>query len=254
MAISHSDKLFRSERAQDLITLAELLESVGIQSYKIREASKELKDFGRTKKIYLDDEIDYSFWGYSIDSFEIPFNRIPHHMKPEGLNPVSAYISIDVIGSTQSWGKIVDPFKKLEFNIELAGCTPKNTNHRMCYHIDRHIESNSTEPHPIYHLHFGGNRMNFNEVEIGDIIFLDYPRVMFHPIEIILGLDFVLSNFFPDYWNDLQRKSDYNSLINDYYKALVKPFAHTLASKWTGYDPSSIDWHPDLLFPQLATL
>lgn len=254
MEINNKEKSFRSERAHDLITLAELLESIGVNPNKIKEASKQLLDFGRTKKVNPNDEIDYSYWGYSIDSFEIPFNKTPKHIHPIGLSPVSAYISIDVIGSSLSWGQMVDPLKKLEFNIELCGYTPQSKTHRICYHIDRHIDSMSDEPHPIYHFHFGGKKMNFDKVDIGNTIFLDCPRIMFHPTELILGLDFVLSNFFPDYWNTLKQKSTYISLIQDYYDVLVKPFAHTLASKWSGYNQSSIEWHPDLLFPQLAAL
>ena len=254
MAISIKDKSFRSERANDLIQISELLEGIGIPCFKIREASKQLTNFERTRKVSAEDVIDYSYWGYSIDSFEIPFVKIPRHIKPQNLNPVSAYISIDVIGSTQSWGKMVDPFKKLEFNIELSGSSPQEENHHICYHVDRHIVSESKEPHPMYHFHFGGNKMRFDEINIGNTIFLDCPRIMFHPLEMLLGLDFVLSNFFPEYWNELQHQSTYMSLIQEYYTALVKPFAHTLASKWPGYDHKSIEWQPNLLFPQLMVL
>ncbi|WP_430809485.1 MULTISPECIES: hypothetical protein [unclassified Carboxylicivirga] len=254
MAINIDQKKFRSERAHDLKNLADLIEKVGITGYPLREAANQLNDFTRTRKVDKNDAVDYSYWGYQVDSLEIPFYMPPRHIRPSNLNPLSLVLSIDMIASCDSWGNLVDPLKKLEFNIEIKGDGPNDMKHQICYHIDRHIDSVSNEPHPMYHLHFGGNRMNFDNMDIGQTIFFDAPRVMFYPIEVVLGIDFVLSNFFPTYWNQLQQESVYISLVKDYYDALVKPFAHTLASKWTAYNPSSIDWHPGLVFPQLANV
>lgn len=254
MAINKNQKQFRIQRAQDLNLLADLIEKVGISSYQLKDTAKELLNFERTRKIHQNDEVDYSYWGYKIDFLEIQFYEPPRHVNPTNIYPISAYLSIDLIASSESWGNLVDPLKKLEFNIEIKGDGPNNRKHQICYHIDRHQDSISDEPHPMYHLHFGGNRMEFDQLDVGQTIFFDAPRVMFYPIDLVLGIDFVLSNFFPTYWNQLQQESVYISLVKDYYDALVKPFAHTLASKWTTYDPASIEWHPSLLFPQLVNV
>jgi len=252
MKLDSQQKKFRNERAKDLVELATVFEKVDIPcTYKLREAASVLTDFNRTRKIDENDNTDYSFWGYKIDSIDIPFPEPPRHIKPEKLYPVSANISIDVIASSHSWGSICDPLKKLEFNIEISGYGNEKM-HRICYHIDKHLESKSEEPHPMYHFHFGGNKMNFDD--IGSTVFLDIPRLIFYPVDIILGMDFVLSNFFPIYWNKLLQESVYNSLVQEYYNALVKPFAHSLASKWTPYDHHSIDWNPHLIFPQLGSI
>ena len=254
MALNAGQKKFRSDRAQDLKILADLVEKVGIQGYQLRDIAKELTNFERTRKIDQKDEVDYSYWGYNIEAFEIPFYEPPKHVRPSKIYPLSAYLSVNMIASSDSWGNLSDPFKMLEVNIEIRGVGENDRKHVICYHIDRHLDSVSDEPHPMYHFHLGGKRMDFDNVDIGDTIFLDTPRIMFYPIDLILSFDFVLSNFFPAYWNQLQNESTYNTLIKEYYDTLVKPFAHTLASKWTSYDPASIEWHPDLLFPQLITV
>lgn len=242
---------FRNERAHDLSVLADLVEKVEIESYPIREAAKELKNFERTKKINQNDDVDYSFWGYKIDSLEIPFTATPRHIRPNNIYPLSAFLSIELIASSKCWGDLCDPFRKLEFNIEIKGKDDDGKDHIICYHIDKHMEGESDEPHPAYHFHFGGKRMNFDEIESGNVIFLDTPRLVFYPVDIILGMDFVLSNFFTDRWQKLLQTGEYPSLIGDYYNHLVRPFAHSLASGWTPFDQQDIKWDPQLILPQL---
>lgn len=252
MALNKKQARFRSDRASDLHHLAEVLEKIEIPVYQIREAANELTNFERTRKCSQKSKVDYSVWGYTIESLEIPLKSSPRHVRPLNLAGMSVTLSINLTASCDDWGTMCDPLQTLEFNIVITGISKEGSKHRICYHIDRHLDSDSEEAHPAYHFHFGGEKMEFDTIELGNTIFLNAPRLIFYPVDIILGLDFVFSNFFPCFREKLLNDHTYNSLITKYYKTLVKPFAHALASQWKPYDHHSIQWQPELIFPQLG--
>jgi hypothetical protein len=48
--------------------------------------------------------------------------------------------------------------------------------------------------HPLFHLNFGGKNMKSGEY--GQLICFDSPRVVHHPMDVILAIDFILRNFY----------------------------------------------------------
>ncbi len=51
--------------------------------------------------------------------------------------------------------------------------------------------------HPLYHLHFGGYELtNEEDFDFGKILIVEAPRIMHPPMDIIIAIDFVLTNFY----------------------------------------------------------
>ena len=58
---------------------------------------------------------------------------------------------------------------------------------------------------------------NGTPINLGDLMILDSPRISYHPMDLILGVDFLLSNFLPENWNNLTSTVDeYNTLVEKY--------------------------------------
>jgi hypothetical protein len=74
-------------------------------------------------------------------------------------------------------------------------------------------------------------------------------------MEAILGIDFTLSNFFPQVWSKMKAEcNEYINLIEEYQNIVLKPYIHTHASRWQ-YSDNSVEvsdlWSPIVIYPQL---
>ena len=157
-----------------------------------------------------------------------------------------------------------DPFVWLEFNIIIEGSRFEDGKHQQLltsYHLDRHIlnkeDRESEYPHPLYHFQFGGRKLSEQNSEIytGDLLVLDSPRIAHYPMEAILGIDFILSNFFPETRTKIKNESpEYLNLIEEYQRMILKPYIQTHASYWK-YEKELLIlndvWNPKMICPQL---
>ncbi|WP_286760611.1 hypothetical protein [Salegentibacter sp. UBA1130] len=247
-------KIHRLEMAEDLLTLSKLLEKYYINTGQIRNAASQLKDETKVSKVKQSDEIDYSFYGYKIDPIEFSFTSTPEHTHPEGLDGMTLSFDINLIASYQKDYSHSDPLKHLEFNIIVIGYKD-DKDHIISYHLDRHPEGEK-EPlssHPKYHFQFGGRKLNKGKRHFGQSIILDSPRLMHYPMDIILGVDFVLSNFFPEIWSELKKNGEYISLVKEYRNRLLKPYFCSLANHWRGELNGASTWNTHEICPQLYT-
>jgi len=103
-------------------------------------------------------------------------------------------------------------------------------------------------PHPIYHFQLGGRELKDTITDYGQALFLDSPRIMHHPMEFILGIDFVLSNFFPMIWNDIKKKPDYINVLTKYQKQFIFPYFKSIVEY---FEDTSNSWNPREIYPQL---
>lgn len=102
------------------------------------------------------------------------------------------------------------------------------------WHLDFH---NSPEPtkfmHPIYHFHHGGKKLDDLD-SYGNIILLDTPRVMHHPLDIFLAIDFVISNFVEaESWTRLRGDTRYQKIMEKAQQHWWKPYYEELGKYWT---------------------
>ncbi len=106
------------------------------------------------------------------------------------------------------------------------------------WHIDKHDSTKQVSSiHPLFHFEYGNSELNKSEdFNFGDFIILDTPRIMHPPLDIVLGIDFVIKNFY-------QYKDHYVLTENPLYKKYIenaqmrlwKPYFISLASKFHNF-------------------
>lgn len=246
--------LHRHQLANDLLSLAELLEKQGINTGEIRKAVSQLKDANAVPKIDDSDKVDYTYYGYDIGNIEFYFDKSPAHTHPDDLDPLTLKFDINLIAKYNEEQDYSDPLKHLEFNILVIGFK-NQTEHIISYHLDRHPEGENhpIEAHPKYHFQFGGRKLKKANKNFGQSIILDSPRIMHYPMDIILGVDFIISNFFPITWQSLKKENNYVSLVSNYRDKLMKPYFCSLAGHWKGMLNGTSSWRTEEICPQLFT-
>ena len=196
---------------------------------------------------------------YDSDALELKFDNknLPHHLSHSNLDNLRLYFSVNLSIDYIKIEEDKDPFKKLEFNIYAYGFNKNNTNgSELAYslHFDRHIftqeDNEPNEVHPMYHFQFGGKKLKEKNIDMGQALFFDAPRIMYHPMEFILGLDFVLSNFFPDIWRKLQDEGEYINILKKYQKYFILPYYKTIVNHFNNTIRSP--WSSQEIYPQLV--
>lgn len=265
MNISSDVMKNRRRLAADLQKLANILykycPTADISS--IQTAMAQLKDNQSIPQIPREAS-NPNLWGYSINSLIFKFDKSPEDIYPAGCKDLKIIIDIKAIGNCNDLGSLNDPFKLLEFNIVIEGTRFIDREGKQLstsYHLDKHISSDEDSepefPHPIYHFQFGGKKlMQREELKTGDLLILDSPRIGHYPMEAVLGIDFILSNFFPIIWKTMRSESpEYISLVEEYQELILKPFVHTHASKWKYSQDSIVNtkfWNHTKICPQLT--
>jgi len=235
------------DMASDIEYLVELLNKKGINisaAYKVSTSIKSKK------------ELEYTLPPLSIeigDTEKFP-KRISHSKSVKSL---VLLFDLSILGSYDQLKEDKDPFKEFSFNIVIKGKNKNNPQSKLVYalHLDRHNieeQQDGNEPnqaHPLYHFQFGGSKIKEESIDFGQALFLDAPRIMHHPIEFILGIDFILSNFVPQVWNMLKEDRSYKKILSKYQKDFILPYFRSITSHLES-NPSI--WNAQNLYPQLV--
>ncbi|MBW4970792.1 hypothetical protein KZY98_10010 [Croceibacter atlanticus] len=244
-------RLYRQELASDLLKLSSLLEKCYLNTGQIRRAASQLKSES-VFKISPADEIDYTMIGYNINGIVINFDDVPNHTHPEEIENLTLNFDIKLYSNYTKDYNHDDPLRHLEFNIVVTGFV-NDEEYITSYHLDRHPEgeNETSESHPKYHFQFGGRKLDKRNREFGQSIILDSPRVMHYPMDLILGIDFIVSNFFPEKWAQLKKENDYVSLVKEYKDRMLRPFFASITNHWTGLLNGNSNWSDIEICPQL---
>lgn len=265
MAVSNGIMKSRRKIASDLRKLQAIIikyfPTAEISSFN--SAMSELMNKERIPPV-PNSETNNKYWGYTLSRLIFNFESTPRHTLPEDCKDLKLMLDIKAIGDCEDLGKMKDTFKWLEFNIVIEGTkfiNKKPVPIVTSYHLDRHIQGetdgDADYPHPLYHFQFGGRKLTQNNgaLETGNLLVFDSPRIAHYPMEAILGIDFTLSNFFPQVWSKMKTESnEYINLIEEYQNLILKPYIHTHASRWL-YCDNEIEisdiWCPVAICPQL---
>jgi len=235
------------QMASDLTELAEILNNEGIETSQIYTISNQLN-----KKKNL---------GYKLLPFrmeikdEDKFPKKLSHQK-SSIN-LELFLDMEIACDNENIFNGKDPFTLFSFNVVVKGKNKNNSSSKLLYaiHFDKHnITQSSNQAHPNYHFQFGGNRMREDEnyksinLDFGQALFLDAPRVMHHPMELILGMDFILSNFFPEIWNRIRSIRKYKKILKKYQKDFILPYFKSIVSH---FEDTSYPWNAQDIYPQL---
>lgn len=154
---------------------------------------------------------------------QIDVADIKHLSLPQNDAPNSAELRLSFNGSidADSWmNRDENPWEELSFGAELVIMTMKGR-YSKSFHVDQ-IKGNGNgyqEVHPLSHLHFGGR----NE-SVSEDIYMDVPRMVHYPLDMILGLSVVMRNFAPDAYEKLKEHASFIHLCYLSQKRLLVPY------------------------------
>lgn len=103
---------------------------------------------------------------------------------------------------------------------------------KSCWHLDKHIESEDGEDgipkftHPSYHFQFGGEFIE--GCDKGDLGILANPRIPHPPMDIFLGFNFIINNFYNrkdyDFVENISQDYNYQMIIKRAQERLWQPY------------------------------
>ncbi|OHE02631.1 MAG: hypothetical protein A2W82_06005 [Sulfurimonas sp. RIFCSPLOWO2_12_36_12] len=235
-----------SNMASDLTALAEILNKEGIDTSQFYIISGQLKQ----------PPLKYKLTPFKIDikdDQKFP-KRLSHRNSARNLE---LFFDLEIECDTTNFGSNRDPFKQYSFNVVIKGKNKNNANSKLIYaiHFDKHnfIEQQEGElpnqAHPTYHFQFAGNKLEDEEkLDSGRALFLDAPRIMHHPMDLILGIDFILSNFFPKIWHKVKLIPTYKKILKKYQKDFILPYFKSIVQHLEG---TTNEWNAQEIYPQL---
>lgn len=156
----------------------------------------------------------------NVEGITITLSKKISHTNPRDIERMSIYLSHKCdCDHTKDYTKN-DPIKEgYYFFFQIKGYDKCNKVYTNCWRLDQDLPktegSTSKYSHPYYHFQAGGDELF--EVSTGDIIFLSAPRLPHPPMDLFLGLHFLLHNYVStkDYpgVKDLFNKYDYQQII-----------------------------------------
>lgn len=244
---------FRKELARKYKLLLQVLRNLGLNHSSLSQAISELANDSYLPAV--DGKTSPRNWGYDIDGFVFEADVKGAVQYPKKTTRIKITLGLRLVAEySDEQTTISDPLKYLAFNLTVEGYN-KQSMHFMSYHLDRHIEGGNEpdEAHPIYHFQFGGNKLKeLDDQNFGRSIFLDAPRLMHYPMDLIMGIDFVTSNFMPSVWQKLRNDPTFVGLLEESQKMILKPYFHTLASHYDGSNYTSSSWDCKSICPHLV--
>lgn len=242
------DKDYIITMASDLSIIAEILNDEGIDSSQLYRISNQLSIVNKFEYVLLPFKITI------LEESKFP-KKISHKRSASNLE---LFLDMNLKGNEEGYSNGVDPFEEFSLNVVVKGKNKNNSSSKLLYaiHFDKHnVSQGGNQAHPVYHFQFGGNRLiedeNYKSVNLdfGQVLFLDAPRVMHHPMELILVLDFILSNFFPDIWNKIKNIRTYKKILTKYQKDFILPYFKSVVSH---LENTTSNWNAKDIYPQLA--
>jgi hypothetical protein len=235
--------------ASDIFDFAQLL-----VSHNIIQDPKSLYDASAK----LQNSQNNSEWAYECANLKFSIEGSVAGTIPQQIGLVEIIFNISAVGIFPNDDICENPLSKLNFDIELEGLREledKIDNYFASWHLDKHIKSSQCYYiHPEYHLTFGGNKLEEKGVDnFGSTLILPSPRIAYPPMDVILGIDFILQNNFPfDIISKLLDDSRYKEIIFHSQERLWKPYYLSLSSAWgsssnttfeQGFEPFNLNPH-----------
>lgn len=172
---------------------------------------------------------------------------------PGNLREIEIELNVHAGGRCRDRYSCEDPFDALEVDCKIE-TRIQGVSYIGAWHLDRN-QGNADEAsrhfvHPCYHFQFGGRRLP-RELEYGQLLFIEPPRLAHPPLDAILAVDFILTNYFPDTWRELRLENQrYVRVITEAQHRCWRPYATIAASRWASEDPL---WTAETIWPQLIS-
>lgn len=185
--------------------------------YKLSEAASSIRNNSNS-----DD------WSVQIDDMEIPIEN-PKHLKPNELaGKLRMFISISMEANGKAWKENKDCIKSLRFKVEVLEKNPNDAQKffQTGFHIDKmDAQDIPTEMHPLYHVHF----LNDSKIDGTNVLTMDVPRLMHHPVDVFLGILLVYANYNQTGYKKLLQDGNFMGLCNNSAKHILTPYYNSLS-------------------------
>lgn len=172
-------------------------------------------------------------WGYQVDDLKFRVKT------PQKVIPNSVGDYLHVVMNFKIQGKcshnFPDLIKLLEFSIVVS---TDDGAYLSSWHFDKHIVSDDgqdedpEDAHPLYHFQYGGKNLSPLGGNHGGILILPSPRIGHPPMDVVLAIDFILSNFAGVHWKKLRDKPDYSKRLSEAQDKYLRPYIENMMSWW----------------------
>jgi len=201
---------------------------------------------------------DY-YWRLSVNKLIFRYTDKIRNSRPSNIKNICIVMNITLAGKVNTNNgtvNCVEYLNDMKIDIEIVGIDQDKERHLACWHIDKHLNTEGDNSpigiHPMFHIHFGGQKLQSQIDEsghYGNLLLLDSPRIQFPPLDVPLSIDFIISNFYGDYHREIINDKMYRSVIKESQANYWKPYYHSISSIWERQFPVCID--PVLLIPCL---
>lgn len=167
-----------------------------------------------------------------IEGLEIILPK-PSNMRPNNITKLVAIITVETDGKQINELEIDHMYENYLFNVLFKGYGPgKEEYYYSSFHLDYDPTNSSDFIHPWFHLTYGG--INVKNVAHGELMVLPAPRIPFWPMDFILGLDFILSNFLDieRYNKEFIADSYYRSALKNSQDSIWRPYILSISHHW----------------------
>ena len=193
---------------------------------------------------------DNQSFRYSVSNLKFNNVPIPRNI---GFNSISAFmvfLDVTLREKNLDMNEIGNPIlventsDNFLFCLRIE-CMNRQTRHVDSWHLDYEPENDNEYVHPMFHLTHGGRIMD--GIEVGQSMKLVVPRLPFYPMDAILGIDFIVGNFYKkDTYNRLRSDQLYNKAVQNAQNRLWRPYFLALSRKWCNHPSIKMD---DKSFP-----
>lgn len=180
--------------------------------------------------------------------------KAQRNSKPSDLKSISLSLKVGLWGRCLDKDALKDPFFELAVECVVTARRKDTTgDYHSAWHLDRDKPPEAGKKradlaHPAYHLQYGGQRLP-PLGSPGNHLLLGSPRVPHPPLDGVLAVDFVLSNYFPKLWRDLRFDARYKGLIAESQWRCWRPYSMASAERWIDCAPA---WDGQPIWPQVV--
>jgi hypothetical protein len=190
---------------------------------------------------------------YNLQKLKLQINAVPNNTRPSSVTSLEILLNVQITETLLDENKMDIPVSAYNFSIEIMGKYEGQTVHSS-WHLDFDNASDSEYLHPSFHLTYGGKTMK--STELGNVLLLPAPRISYPPMDAVLGIDFVLSNFVKkEIYNKIKANSQYKAAVKHSQERLWKPYMLLVASHWCRFSGCNFNtdntlskqYHPTLI-------
>ncbi len=223
---------------RDLTTFIKLIEKheISIDKSKLYDLEKKLTG---SKKYYVETrDIAIHIYKKIADT------------KPPGITKMSIFFSHTCEFNEATDIKLNDPVKAnyyFYFQINGYGNNVSKKEYINCWRLDQDIISAASKyTHPYYHFQAGGRELDYKDT--GELILLAAPRLPHPPMDLFLGIHFILNNYMStkDY-PELKKMFDsyeYQEIIKRAQERMWVPYFNSFFAGNTNLDYSFLKVFP----------